>query len=435
MRFPRSERPDSAADGVVVPHARKRVDGLHFVRCVPAALLPTLHVVMRSLPEQTTARIHAEIPAFGGPGHDRLDQMIRDAVVVAADGFLGLATGDLGSQRRVEEHFRDLGRAEAAAGIDGQRVLAAIQVATETVWQAIQALVAREELSGHLVADLGVAVNRYLAHLSSEVQRGIAEQRHAMLDVRTRLAMALMKEPSEDHPGEVTELAATAGWPTPDLVVVVMAQLHGHVPGDLSGLAPDELIWIDGDRLAVVTVSERMSEVTEALLRLGPRVQVAQSWPVSVPRARHAYRWARRALALERKGHVQAEDRVVACLRYRTTLLLAADPALADEISQELLGPLHGVKPSRRLVLAETLLSWLKSDERAPALARRLGVHANTVRSHLVALHDLFGDRLHQPDQRTALILALEAKLPSWRAEVARRRRSRAGKRQALPPA
>jgi hypothetical protein len=375
------------------------------------------------LPEYVTIRIRAEVPAFGGTGHDRTHRLIREAVMVAVDGFLRIASGDETCRAQVEAHFRDLGRAEAQAGVGVHRVLAAIQVASDSVWQEIRGLVAREALSGQVVADLGVAVTRYLAHLAGEAQRGFAEARQSRDDERTRLVRALMQDPSRVHPDTVAELAVAAGWRMPERIVVLVGQLHGLAPRKIPTLSNDALMWTDGDRLVVVTAEGGMAQATDALLRLDPRVCVAQSWAVPLLQARHGYRWARRALGLVRTGEVIAEGRVIVCERHRMRLWLAADQVLADDISQELLAPLQAATARRRLALAETLVVWLETDESAPALARRLSVHPNTVRSHLAVLHRLFGDRLRQPDQRTALILALEAAIPRWRAAVPRRRR------------
>lgn len=421
MRSSRSNPRDSGVGGVAIPRARGQGDALQLVRRIPAALVPTLRSVVPPLPECVAIRIRAEIPAFGGTGHDRMHRLIREAVMVAVDAFLRIAAGEDGCRPRVEAYFRDLGRAEAQAGVGVNRVLAAIQVANDSVWQEIHGLVAREELSGRVVADLGMAVTRYLAHLAAETQRGFTEARQAKDDGRTRLVRALMQDPTRIQPGTVAELAEATGWQMPERIVIVIGQLHGLAPEQVPGLPHGALTWTDGDRLVVLTAERGVDQATDTLLRLDPRVCVAQSWSVPLLQARHGYRWARRALALVRAGEVSVEGRVVVCERHRMRLWLAADQVLADDISRELLAPLQATKSRRRLALAETLVAWLETDERAPALARRLGVHPNTVRSRLATLHELFGDRLHQPDQRTALILALEAAVPRWRAEIAGR--------------
>jgi hypothetical protein len=368
-------------------------------------------------------RIRAEVPAFAGAGHDRLHRAIRDAVTVAIDGFLRLASGDDACRAVVDAHFRGLGRAEIQAGVGVHRVLAAINVASDSIWQAIRGLVAREELSGHVVADLGLAVTRYLVHLAAEVQRGAAEERQLMADVRTRLVSALLQEGSAAQARKVVELAAAADWRRPEQVVVVIAQLHGVVPPRAPEMPVDALVRPDGDRLVVVTTEEQMSEVTEALLGLDPRVVVAQSWAVPLLQARHAYRWARRALALGRQGRLRPDGRVIRCVRHRMTLLLAADPALAEELSRELLAPLMVEKSHNRLMLAETMLRWLEAGESAPALAVHFQAHPQTIRNRIHKLRDLFGAQLEDAEQRLALIVALGAALPTWRDEYQRQRR------------
>jgi hypothetical protein len=402
---------------MAIPGARKQGDALSLVRRVPDALVPALRTAVPPLPDHVAARIRAELPAFAGTGHDRLHPLIREAVAVATDGFLGVASGDEASQVVVESHFRGLGRAEALAGLGAHRVLAAIHIAGDSVWQALRAIVEREDLEGRVVADLAAAVTRYLAHLSAQVQHGFAEEREGMLDARNRLVAALLRKHGEEA-GVIAELAEAAGWVMPEEVAVVVAQLHGVAPRQLAALSSDSLVRSEGDRMVVVAHESQVCTATEALLDLGPRVVVAHSWAVATPDARHAYRWARRALTLAGTGTLRAEGRVIDCAAHRMALWLAADQPLAHEISEDVLAPLRAVTPRRRLALGETLLGRLGTDESVPALAHRLGVHPNTVRSRLGALQDMFGERLRQPEHRTALILVLEAAVPRWRAEL-----------------
>ena len=67
-------------------------------------------------------------------------------------------------------------------------------------------------------------------------------------------------------------------------------------------------------------------------------------------------------------------------------------------------------------MLSRTLLAWLSTHDSAPVLARKLGVHAQTVRYRLRRLRELLGDRLDDPDSMLAMKLALEAALPLWSA-------------------
>lgn len=420
MSCSRHDAPIPAVGDVAVPRARAQGRDGAAVRRLPAALAPVVRAAVPRLPDQITGRIRAEVGAFGGPGRRRLQAQLREAVTVAVEGFARMMSGDDAAGATAEEHFRNLGRAEALAGSDAARVQAALLAATASVSQTIHGLTCREELSGRAVAGLLVAVSEYLNRLTAAVNHGFSEERSARADVRHRLAGALLREGASS---EATQLAAQAGWSLPDRAVVMVVQLRGIVPADTSGIPSGTLTYRDGDRLVVICEEERATPAREALLRLGPGVVVAQSWPVPPAQVRDGYRWACRALALARQGRLRPEGRVIHCERHRMTLLLAADPVLVDELSRKLLAPLLEVKPRRRLALAETLLAWLEGNEHAPALARRLGIHRNTVHNHLARLHELFGDTLHDPEQRTALILVLEAVVPSWRTELVGRHR------------
>jgi DNA-binding PucR family transcriptional regulator len=84
-----------------------------------------------------------------------------------------------------------------------------------------------------------------------------------------------------------------------------------------------------------------------------------------------------------------------------------ADPALLEELARERLAPLDGQTAASRARLEATLLSWLRWQGSAPAVAAELGVHAQTVRYRLTRLRELFGAALDDPDVRFELELAL----------------------------
>jgi DNA-binding PucR family transcriptional regulator len=60
--------------------------------------------------------------------------------------------------------------------------------------------------------------------------------------------------------------------------------------------------------------------------------------------------------------------------------------------------------------LARTLLAWLESAGDANAAARRLHVHPQTIRYRLRQVSELFGEALHDPDDRFRLLLALRVR-------------------------
>ncbi|HEY1134286.1 MAG TPA: helix-turn-helix domain-containing protein [Nocardioides sp.] len=83
---------------------------------------------------------------------------------------------------------------------------------------------------------------------------------------------------------------------------------------------------------------------------------------------------------------------------------------------QDLLSPLLAETPNSREILSEILLAWLESRDSAPAIAARLGVHAQTVRYRRKRINELFGEDLHDPEFVVSLTMVLKASVPLWKA-------------------
>lgn len=408
---------------LVIPPARSRRPVVPALprRELPSMLAPRLVSAVPKLVEQITHRIREEVAAFAGQDRHRAHHAVREAVTVAAGGFLAFALGgDMAPRVRAEQHFRGLGRLGGTSAGGIAPVLEAIQVAGDSVWGTIQAMVARNGLPGHVVADLGTNVAAYLRQLTRQVQEGWMEECARLLDGQQRLLEKLITAPSNPALGR---LAALAGRRLDEQVVVLTAQRGGTVLPSEPPWPKGTLTRLDGDRLLVVAQPGDAAAVREVLLRLGPGVVVAESWPVPLRQLRDAYTWTCRLLALGAQGRIPRASRVLACAEHRTELLLAADPALIDALAAELLRPLYAEKPHQRLVLAETLLLWLETAEPATALGRRLGTHPQTIRNRIHRLEDMFADRLCEPSQRMTLMVVLSEMVPRWRAQQPPRRR------------
>ena len=90
-------------------------------------------------------------------------------------------------------------------------------------------------------------------------------------------------------------------------------------------------------------------------------------------------------------------------------LVIAADPALAAELSEQRLAPLAELPEGPRERLTETLRAWLDRPGQVQAVAAELDVHPQTVRYRVKQLRELFGERLEDPEARFELSLALRA--------------------------
>ncbi|WP_277210379.1 PucR family transcriptional regulator [Isoptericola croceus] len=89
--------------------------------------------------------------------------------------------------------------------------------------------------------------------------------------------------------------------------------------------------------------------------------------------------------------------------------LLSADPALAGQLCDQVLGPLGPLVGPGRQVLLDTFAVWLATDGSTREAARRLGCHRNTVTNRLRRLEGLTGRRVDRPGDLVDLTLALHA--------------------------
>lgn len=184
-----------------------------------------------------------------------------------------------------------------------------------------------------------------------------------------------------------------------DAVVVLVAEISG----DRAGIS----------RTATICSPAQTDTLRTALLSMAPEVTVAQMWPVAPGRATEAMRWAERALRLAHDRTIAATERTIDCTEHAVQLWIAGDSVFAGRLATELLAPLLTARQMQFDVLGPTLLRWLQTHDSAPDLAQYFGVHPQTIRYRQRTLMTMFGDRLEDPDESLALILALKTILPS----------------------
>jgi DNA-binding PucR family transcriptional regulator len=93
-----------------------------------------------------------------------------------------------------------------------------------------------------------------------------------------------------------------------------------------------------------------------------------------------------------------------------TELLLFDNRPLVDRIAARRLAPLDELTPKARRRMEQTALAYVQHGGNAAAMARALGVHAQTARYRLTRLRELLGDELDDPDSRLELELALRGR-------------------------
>lgn len=358
-----------------------------------------------ALTDRIVTRVCREVAAFAAFPTPAVRQVVTQAVRAAVDLFVDVLADRPSEARRVFDLFRDLGQMQQAGGTGLDALRAAHHVATQEAWDEIRHHAG--DLPGDVTTRLVGALFVFQRQLLDQATfgwlatRGGTAQR---LDARDRLVTALLSGDSD-----LATLAADAGWDVPSEVVVA-----AHRPGP--DLAVDRALVLTTHRDDVVLIVGRPEDVESAIASAGVATgPVALSWPVAVTDAKHAVRWSSRLLDLVEDGTVLAgPDDVVRCCDHQRLLWLAADPALARRACEDLLRPLLETSGRHRVVLAQTLRLWLQTRGSAVALADALDVHAQTVRTRLKQLRQLFGTQLDDPETVSSLLVALESAAPRW---------------------
>ena len=378
--------------------------------------------------EEVIRAIQREVPEYARPDDDFYTEAVRRAVFHALHQFAQQIADPATPRDGTVQLFQNIGRIEAAEGRSLEPLQMALRLGARVAWRRLYAAAGRS-LGPDVLARIGEAIFLYLDELATACAEGFTQASAGvggeMERRRRRLLDLLVADPPVSRQA-IADRARAAGWPLPRMVAAVAladrgpgrgaagpvppGPLSGLVPGLLPALPPDVLIdMVRPDPCLLVPDPDGpgRADLVERGLRgwtgaLGPAVPLA--------RASSSLRWARRALALSRRGIISAGPGVTRCDDHLSTLLLFSDEDLIQGLAGTRLAPLVQLRPAQQDTLAETLLAWLQNAGNARETARHLHVHPQTVRYRLRQLHALFGGMLLEPDLRFELEIALRAR-------------------------
>ncbi|WP_067853476.1 helix-turn-helix domain-containing protein [Aeromicrobium erythreum] len=359
----------------------------------------------REVPELAASIVDAVCARIAYYGESPRHPIVVEAVTTALHRFLDELDGAPHRDRGLDEMFRSVGRCEARASRSLDDFHLALGTGTRTAWSRFQHLT----VDGTTPAVVSDGLLAFVDHLVAQVEAGHTEtvrQREADPN-RARAVLAEQLLTGTAEPGSDTV------WRIPSSIVLAVAELGGE-RRDLGALSREALLVGHDDTVVVMVDAASRDCMTTALVDAGvPRAAVG--WAVEPADVPSAFRWARRALELVRRG-VIPDAQVVDCRAHRTQIWLHAEPTLRQQLGQELLSPLLAETPNSREILSETLLVWLETRDSAPAIAARLGVHPQTVRYRWKRINELFGEAMHDTEFLVQLTMLLKASVPLWKA-------------------
>lgn len=367
-------------------------------RSVPQELAPLLRMEVAPVSVSIFEAIEKSIPEYS-TFRDNVVDGIRQALVKFVDR---IAAPDSEPDPHDDIH-RKLGAWEFKSGRSLDSLQAAYRIGARVAWRHVCGFAERRELSLRLMSVLGEAMIAHVDELVSLSVEGYAAAQASAagtLERKRRKLMELLVADSSGNWQVVLDAARAAAWPMPDRLVAVALEPSAAPADDL----PADVLVNFEDATPYLLVPNPAA-VTRWLRRALPGWRAAVGLPVAPQDASRSLACARRVLALSGE-----RDRpVLDCADHIVELTVLADEFLARQLAERALAPLAPLTDLQRTKLAETLLVWLSARGGAPEVAARLKVHPQTVRYRVNQLDELFGDRMHDAEERFNLELALRA--------------------------
>jgi hypothetical protein len=370
---------------------------------VPGWVGPAVRPELAGAVDEIVAAVRAEVPDYARPLTGRFGRRITEGVSVALGQFVDLLGSDVGLPDT--SVYRALGELEHREGRTLAALQSAYQVGSRILWRRIGEGTTARQLPPDVIFALAEALFTWIEVLSGASVAGWAAEessRAGSLQTRRYALIELLARHPPATAAEVEQAAAAAGWRPPTR----LAALAVDDPVDVAARIPSAIgADIDPVGLVLVPAVDGTAWLDRVRAGLGRRRGVLG--PVVEPGGAHrSIARARTAWPLHTAGRLGG-DGLARADEHLVTLLLAADPGVADDLLQRALGPLDELPAGAAARARETLAAWLDAHGDVTATAEALHVHPQTVRYRLGGLRDTLGDALDDPVRRLELALAL----------------------------
>jgi hypothetical protein len=383
-------------------------------RALPPEIADVIEPELDATTDEILATIAREVPDYARPLEGSFGRGVRTGVTEALRQFVELIRSPSGARGPGREVYVALGGGELREGRTLDALQSAYRVGARVAWRRQSAAARRAGFDPDVLSLLAESIFAYIEELSADSVQGYAEARSRVEGERRRrrreLVIVLVRDPPAEE-ADVRAAAEAAGWALPRTAAALacreerLDRLAARLPADALAAPLDGIgcaIVPDPDGPGRRRETDLAIESTRARAALGPTASASElgvSWSL----ARATLR-AVEAGAIEAPGLVRVDDAL-------TELLLFENGGLVERIARRRLAPLDELTPKARRRMEETALAYVQHQGNASAMARMLGVHAQTARYRLRRLRELLGDSLDDPDARFELELALRARL------------------------
>jgi hypothetical protein len=383
-------------------------------RALPPQVADLIEPELETTTDEILATIAREVPDYARPLEGSFGRGVRTGVTEALRQFVELIRSPSGDRGPGREVYAALGAGELREGRTLDALQSAYRVGARVAWRRLAAAATRAGVEPEVLSLLAESIFAYIEELSADSVEGYSEARSRLEGERRRRRRELVTLLVRDPPAAEADLGAlseAAQWRLPRTAAALacdeerLERLAARLPTDAVTAALDGVgcaIIPDPDGPGRRGETDRAVEgarLRAALGPAGPLRELGDSWSL----ARATLR-AVEAGAIEAPALVRVEDAL-------TELLLFENGALVERLAVRRLAALDALTPKARRRMEETALAYVQQQGNAAAMARALGLHAQTARYRLSRLRELLGDALDDPDGRFELELALRARL------------------------
>jgi PucR C-terminal helix-turn-helix domain/GGDEF-like domain len=363
--------------------------------------------------DRLTDRIAAEIDLYESESvvaRSDLRRSVEDNFAYMLAGMSTSDAPDLGPPRLT-------GRLRAQQGVPLPELLRAYRLGFTFLWEELLAEARRAgDGAVRALTDTAAVIlarsDDYAIALTDAYRAAVSDRMVTTDRHRSALVEALVTGGRSDH-GPAWEVAKLLDLPYEGTFVAVVAEttalgvepLEGVEsrlrPHDVSSawrLQPDQHVGVVScGRHPPDRVIDVLGELATARVGVSPAYATLDQTPRAVRLARIAMQNLSPG-----PGVGQFDDSPLGAL-------VAADPAVARQVAQRVLGRLLALAAEDRDTLLETVEAWLDAGGSATAAGRALHCHPNTVRYRLRRVEELTGRSVDAPRAVAELAAALQA--------------------------
>ena len=392
-------------------------------RALPPEVADLIEPELEATTDEILATIAREVPDYARPLEGAFGHGVRTGVSEALRQFVELIRSPSGDRGPGREVYAALGAGELRQGRTLDALQSAYRVGARVAWRRLAAAATRAGVEPEVLSLLAESIFAYIEELSADSVEGYSEARSRLEGERRRRRRELVTLLVRDPPAPEAEMRAVseaAGWRVPRTAAALacgeerMERLARRLPIDavtavLDGIGCAIVPDPDGPgRRVELDLAVERARTRAALGPTGAPSGLGASWSL----ARTTLR-AVEARAIETPALVRVEDAL-------TELLLFENGPLVERLAVRRLAAFDALTPKARKRMEETALAYVQQQGNAAAMARTLGLHAQTARYRLSRLRELLGDALDDPDARFEIELALRARLGDGAAPGAR---------------